>query len=89
MRELEVLFWIFIIIGTPGPKIHTMSTYDINGNIINPATAKVTPVARKVIFIEPNSEDMKDEIKKLKKLYQEGYLSKARYNSLMKDLKNQ
>ncbi len=73
-----------IVIGTPSPKIHTMATYDINGNILTDSSVKVRHEAKKVIFMDPN--DKKDEKGKLKKLYQEGYLSKERYNSMMKDL---
>ena len=32
-------------------------------------------------------DDLKDETGKLKKLYEEGYISKTRYKSLMRDLK--
>ena len=75
-----------IVIGTPSPKIHTMAIYDINGNIIENSSVKVKRVAKKVIFMDP--EDLKDEAGKLKKLYEEGYISKTRYKSLMMDLKN-
>ena len=33
-------------------------------------------------------EDKKDEEGKLKKLYQEGYISKSTYNSMLKELEN-
>jgi len=73
-----------IVIGHPSSKIHTMATYDINGNLIENSSVKVKAVAKKVIFLDP--EDKKDEKGKLKKLYEEGYISKARYNSLMAGL---
>ena len=73
-----------IVIGHPSPKIHTMATYDINGNILEDSSVKVRTEAKKVIFMDP--EDKKDEKGKLKKLYQEGYISKSKYNSLMRDL---
>ena len=73
-----------IVIGKPSPKIHTMATYDINGNILADSSVKVRTEAKKVIFLDP--EDKKDEKRKLKKLYQEGYLSKKRYNALLRDL---
>ena len=73
-----------IVIGTPSPKIHAMATYDINGNIIEDSSVKVRHDVKKVIFMDP--DDKKDEKGKLKKLYEEGYISKARYNSLMGDL---
>ena len=73
-----------IVIGTPSPKIHAMATYDINGNIIEDSSVKVRHDVKKVIFMDP--EDKKDEKGKLKKLYEEGYISKSRYNSLMRDL---
>ncbi|HIF36970.1 MAG TPA: hypothetical protein EYQ70_00895 [Marine Group III euryarchaeote] len=73
-----------IVIGTPSPKIHAMATYDINGNIIEDSSVKVRHDVKKVIFMDP--EDKKDEKGKLKKLYEGGYISRARYNSLMGDL---
>ena len=73
-----------IVIGKPSPKIHTMSTYDINGNLIEDSPVKVKKAAKKVIFMDVR--DKKDERGKLKKLYRDGYLSKSRYNSLMRDL---
>ena len=73
-----------IVIGKPSPKIHTMATYDMNGNLIEDSPVKVKKVTKKVIFMDV--EDKKDERGKLKKLYQDGYLSKSRYNSLMRDL---
>ena len=73
-----------IVIGHPSSKIHTMATYDINGTLIEDSSVEVKKVARKVIFMDP--EDKKDEKGKLKKLYEEGYISKARYKSLMGDL---
>ena len=73
-----------IVIGNPSAKIHTMATYDINGNILADSSVKVRTEAKKVIFLDP--EDKKDEKGKLKKLYEEGYISKSRYNSLMRDL---
>jgi len=73
-----------IVIGKPSPKIHTMATYDMNGNLIEDSPLKVKKVTKKVIFMDV--EDKKDERGKLKKLYQDGYLSKSRYNSLMRDL---
>ena len=73
-----------IVIGKPSPKIHTMATYDMNGNMIEDSPVKVKKVTKKVIFMD--EEDKKDEIGKLKKLYRDGYLSKSRYNSLMRDL---
>ncbi len=73
-----------IVIGHPSSKIHTMATYDINGTLIEDSSVKVKKVARKVIFMDP--EDKKDEKGKLKKLYEEGYISKSKYNSLMRDL---
>ena len=73
-----------IVIGKPSPKIHTMATYDINGNLIEDSPVKVKKAAKKVIFMDVR--DKKDERGKLKKLYQDGYLSKSRYNSLMRDL---
>ena len=73
-----------IVIGHPSPNIHTMATYDINGNILEDSSVKVRTEAKKVIFMDP--EDKKDEKGKLKKLYQEGYISKSKYNSLMRDL---
>ena len=73
-----------IVIGKPSPKIHTMATYDMNGNLIEDSPVKVKKLAKKVIFMDV--EDKKDERGKLKKLYQDGYLSKSRYNSLMRDL---
>ena len=76
-----------IVIGKPSPKIHTMATYDMNGNLIEDSPVKVKKVTKKVIFMDV--EDKKDEREKLKKLYRDGYISKSRYNSLMKDLKNQ
>ena len=75
-----------IVIGNPSPKIHTMATYDINGNILTKSSVKVRTEAKKVIFLDPG--DKKDEKGKLKKLYEEGYISKSRYNVLIKDLKN-
>ena len=75
-----------IVIGHPSSKIHTMATYDINGNLIEDSSVKVKKVVKKVIFMDP--EDKKDEKGKLKKLYEEGYISKSRYNVLIKDLKN-
>ncbi|SVD03029.1 uncharacterized protein METZ01_LOCUS355883 [marine metagenome] len=75
-----------IVIGTPSPKIHTMATYDTSGNIIDNSSFKVKAVVKKVIFMDP--EDKKDEEGKLEKLYEEGYISKSRYNSLIRDLKN-
>ena len=76
-----------IVIGKPSPKIHTMATYDMNGNLIEDSPVKVKKVTKKVIFMDV--EDKKDERGKLEKLYRDGYISKSRYNSLMKDLKNQ
>ena len=73
-----------IVIGNPSAKIHTMATYDINGNILADSSVKVRTEAKKVIFLDPG--DKKDEKGKLKKLYEEGYISKSRYNVLMKDL---
>ena len=73
-----------IVIGKPSPKIHTMATYDMNGNLIEDSPVKVKKVTKKVIFMDV--EDKKDEKGKLKKLYEEGYISKSRYNSLMRDL---
>ena len=73
-----------LVIGNPSPKIHTMATYDINGNILEDSSVKVRTEAKKVIFMDPN--DKKDEKGKLKKLYVEGYISKSKYNSLMRDL---
>ena len=73
-----------IVIGKPSPKIHTMATYDINGNLIEDSPVKVKKAAKKVIFMDVR--DKKDERGKLKKLYRDGYLSKSRYNSLMRDL---
>ena len=73
-----------IVIGKPSPKIHTMATYDMNGNLIEDSPLKVKKVTKKVIFMDV--EDKKDERGKLKKLYQDGYLSKSRYNSLLRDL---
>ena len=73
-----------IVIGKPSPKIHTMATYDMNGNLIEDSPLKVKKVTKKVIFMDV--EDKKDEKGKLKKLYEEGYISKSRYNSLMRDL---
>jgi len=76
-----------IVIGHPSPKIDTIATYDTNGNILESSTVKVKQVAKKVVFLDP--DDKKDEKRKLKKLYEEGYISKSRYNQLMRDLKNQ
>ena len=73
-----------IVIGHPSSKIHTMATYDINGTLIEDSSVEVKKVARKVIFMDP--EDKKDEKGKLKKLYEEGYISKSRYNVLIRDL---
>ena len=73
-----------IVIGKPSPKIHTMATYDMNGNLIEDSPVKVKKLAKKVIFMDVR--DKKDERGKLKKLYRDGYLSKSRYNSLMRDL---
>ena len=73
-----------IVIGKPSPKIHTMATYDMNGNLIEDAPVKVKKLTKKVIFMD--ARDKKDERGKLKKLYRDGYLSKSRYNSLMRDL---
>ena len=73
-----------IVIGKPSPKIHTMATYDINGNLIEDSPVKVKKASKKVIFMDVR--DKKDERGKLKKLYRDGYLSKSRYNSLMRDL---
>ena len=73
-----------IVIGKPSPKIHTMATYDMNGNLIEDSPLKVKKVTKTVIFMDV--EDKKDERGKLKKLYQDGYLSKSKYNSLMRDL---
>ena len=73
-----------IVIGQPSPKIHTMATYDINGNLIEDSPVKVKKASKKVIFMDVR--DKKDERGKLKKLYRDGYLSKSRYNSLMRDL---
>jgi len=75
-----------LVIGTPNSKIHTMATYDTNGNIIENSSVKVEAVAKKVIFMDP--DDKKDEEGKLEKLYEEGYISKSRYNSLIEYLKN-
>ena len=61
-----------------------MATYDMNGNLIDDSPLKVKKVTKKVIFMDVR--DKKDERGKLKKLYQDGYLSKSRYNSLMRDL---
>ena len=76
-----------IVIGHPSPKIDPMVTYDTNGNILEYSTVKVKQVAKKVVFLDP--DDKKDEKRKLNKLYEEGYISKSRYNQLMRDLKNQ
>ena len=73
-----------IVIGKPSPKIHTMATYDMNGNLIEDSPVKVKKLTKKVIFMD--ARDKKDERGKLKKLYRDGYLSKSRYNSLMRDL---
>ena len=73
-----------IVIGKPSPKIHTMATYDMDGNLIEDSPLKVKKVTKKVIFMDV--DDKKDEKGKLKKLYEEGYISKSRYNSLMQDL---
>ncbi len=73
-----------IVIGKPSPKIHTMATYDMNGNLIEDSSVKVKKATKTVIFMDV--EDKKDERGKLKKLYQDGYLSKSKYNSLMRDL---
>ena len=73
-----------IVIGKPSPKIHTMATYDINGNLIEDSPVKVKKAVKKVIFMDVR--DKKDERGKLKKLNQDGYLSKSRYNSLLRDL---
>ncbi len=73
-----------IVIGKPSPKIHTMATYDMNGNLIEDSPVKVKKASKKVIFMDVR--DKKDERGKLKKLYRDGYLSKSRYNSLMRDL---
>ena len=80
-----------IVIGTPTAKIDTRKTYDIEGNVIDEAsvTVGVKPAVtnkRKVIFMDRDSKTKADEIKKLKRLYEEGYLTKERYNSLKKDL---
>ena len=80
-----------IVIGTPTAKIDTQKTYDIEGNVIDEAsvTVGVKPAVankRKVIFMDSDSKTKADEIKKLKRLYEEGYLTKERYNSLKKDL---
>ena len=56
----------------------------MNGNLIEDSPLKVKKVTKKVIFMDV--EDKKDEKGKLKKLYEEGYISKSRYNSLMRDL---
>jgi Zn-finger nucleic acid-binding protein len=81
-----------IVIGIPTAKIDTQKTYDIEGNVIAEAsvTVGVKPAVankRKVIFMDSDSKTKADEIKKLKRLYEEGYLTKERYNSLKKDLK--
>ena len=81
-----------IVIGTPTAKIDTQKTYDIEGNVIDEAsvTVGVKPAVankRKVIFMDSDSKTKADEIKKLKRLYEEGYLTKEHYNSLKKDLK--
>ena len=73
-----------IVIGKPSPKIHTMATYDMSGNLIEDSPVKVKKLAKKVIFMD--ARDKKDERRKLEKLYRDGYLSKSRYNSLMRDL---
>ena len=73
-----------IVIGTPSPKIHTMATYDTSGNLIDNSPVKVKKETKTVIFMDP--EDKKDEEGKLKKLYEEGYISKSRYYTLMEDL---
>jgi hypothetical protein len=73
-----------IVIGKPSPKIHTMATYDMNGNLIEDSSVKVKKATKTVIFMDV--EDKKDERGKLKKLYQDGYLSKSRYKELMRDL---
>ena len=73
-----------IVIGKPSPKIHTMATYDMNGNLIEDSPVKVKKLTKKVIFMD--ARDKKDERGKLRKLYRDGYLSKSRYNSLMRDL---
>ena len=83
-RKLYDVNGNIIVIGTPGPKIHTMVTYDLNGNIIEDSSVKTKKVVKKVIFMDP--DDKKDEKGKLKKLYEEGYLSKSRYKQLMRDL---
>ncbi len=80
-----------IVIGTPTAKIDTRKTYDIEGNVIaeTSVTVGVKPAVankRKVIFMDSDSKTKADEIKKLKRLYEEGYLTKERYNSLKKDL---
>ena len=80
-----------IVIGTPTAKIDTRKTYDIEGNVIDEAsvTVGVKPAVankRKVIFMDSDSKGKKDEIQKLQRLYKEGYLSKERYNRLVKDL---
>lgn len=82
-----------IVIGIPTAKIDTQKTYDIEGNVIAEAsvTVGVKPAVankRKVIFMDSDSKTKADEIKKLKRLYEEGYLTKERYNSLKKDLKS-
>ena len=80
-----------IVIGTPTAKIDTQKTYDIEGNVIDEAsvTVGVKPAVankRKVIFMDSDSKGKKDEIQKLQRLYKEGYMSKERYNRLVKDL---
>ena len=48
-----------IVIGKPSPKIHTMATYDMNGNLIEDSPVKVKKVTKKVIFMDVR--DKKDE----------------------------
>jgi len=78
-----------IVIGHPSSKIHTMATYDINGNLIEDSSVKVenvgAPQQRKVIFLDP--DDKENEESKLKKLFREGFISKDRYNSIKIDFK--
>jgi len=78
-----------IVIGHPSSKIHTMATYDVNGNLIEDSSVKVenvgAPQQRKVIFLDP--DDKENEESKLKKLFREGFISKDRYNSIKIDFK--
>tara|TARA_Y100000589_G_scaffold320746_1_gene351010 strand:- start:508 stop:1008 length:501 start_codon:yes stop_codon:yes gene_type:complete len=75
-----------VVIGSPSSKIDLTATYDSDGNLIARSNLKASSGSRKVIFMDP--EDKKDEEGKLKKLYQEGYISKSTYNSMLKELEN-